>query len=140
MPRRLFSPPDSFLFIMSSFALRFVSKHVALAALTPAMLSTSSCGLSEITDRTEQIKREAKLVASKIDGLSKEQQMIIYETTDLSRQTASVPWLAMQIASLEKSLIQEQKLIKEQQKKISVAENYLEKYKPMMSKPTPPAF
>jgi hypothetical protein len=56
---------------MSSFALRFVSKHVVFAALTPAMIGTTSCGLSEITDLTEQIKREAKLAASKIDGLSK---------------------------------------------------------------------
>ena len=56
---------------MSSFVLRFVSKHVVLGALTPTMLGTTSCGLSEITDRTEQIKREAKLAASKIDCLSR---------------------------------------------------------------------
>lgn len=125
---------------MSSFALRLVSKNSVLAALTPAMLGTSGCGLSEITDRTEQLKREAKMVATKIDGLSKDQQMIIYETTDVSRQTASVPWLTMQIANLEKSLAQELKLIEEQQKKIESAENYLEKYKPTTSRPIPPTF
>ncbi len=53
---------------MSSFALRLVSKNSVLAALTPAMLGTSGCGLSEITDRTEQLKRQAKMVASKIEA------------------------------------------------------------------------
>lgn len=105
--------------------------------LLPVCLSLTGCLLSDITAETAEIQRKSDILSQKIEDLSTEQQMIIYETTDLTHRTATMPRLAAQLDLAKDALNSKKSQLEREQRKIEANESYLKKHPPTASNSTP---
>jgi hypothetical protein len=96
--------------------------------LLPACFGLSGCLFSDLTAETARLRKKSQAVTQEIETLSKEQQVIVYETADLTGRAGSAPLLASQIAQVELELARQKALLEQERNQIEANEAYLRKY------------